>query len=159
VESFSIEIKCCMKVFTRTQSSVRKNFDGHGPLASKREEGTHLPFPNFSQCSLSRDGTVSVNGIWFPGWGGGENFSSPPLPDRPWGPPSFLSKGCRGLSFSADKAWGGGDVKLSTMLRMRVTKYISIPHTSTWHGTQFSTGTTLLCQVPALRHNPEDYDL
>jgi len=67
-----------------------------------------------------------------------EFFSSPPRPDRRWGPPSLLSNGNQGLF-----PWGqsGRGVKLTTPLhpvpRSRMCGAIPpLPNTHSWCGAQ-----------------------
>jgi hypothetical protein len=53
----------------------------------------------YNQKSKSRDSSVGIMGGWkisIPG-GGWEYFSSPPCPERLWGPPNLLSNGYWGL--------------------------------------------------------------
>jgi hypothetical protein len=66
--------------------------------------------------------------------GGSRRFSSPRRPDRPWGPPSLLPTGTRGLF---PRGESGRGVKLTTHLRLvtRSRKCGSIhpfPHTTSW---------------------------
>jgi hypothetical protein len=62
-------------------------------------------------------------------------ISSPPRPDRLWGPPSLLSNGYRKLFRRRWSSWG---VKLTTHLhlapRLRMRRPVPpFPHTSSWH--------------------------
>jgi hypothetical protein len=81
--------------------------------------GDHINLDDMEACSTNR-GDEKHRQLWSDNMEGGRiilkyTTSSPPRPERLWGPPSLLSKGTRG-SFPGGKA--GRGVKLTTHLHL-----------------------------------------
>jgi len=86
-------------------------------------------------------------------------FCSPPRPDQLWCSPSLLSNGYRGL-FPRGKS--GRGPKLTTHLhpvpKLRMRGAIPpLSNTSSWCGSQLSTGITLLLPLPFLPRYSTQY--
>jgi hypothetical protein len=79
-----------------------------------------------------------------PGRGNDGTFSSlQPHPDQHWGPPSLLPNKYQELLVQEYSGWG---MKLTTHLHLvpKLRMYgatLPPPNTSSWHGTELSTGT------------------
>jgi len=103
----------------RNPSAATKNILG---FASQHPIYDQLLSFNYCICHSLVERDVISNafsymnsGIGSNSGGGWEFFSSTPLPDRLWGPPSFLSNGYQGLFLSRGKAAGAWSWQLTSI--------------------------------------------